>query len=212
MEFLSEENINLIELIHEYGHDRGMVLGKVPMIYKKKTGFPLKYKRGNFKQHILNTFKFLRIKHKDAVDWIISEYSESQHGPLRRKASDADASNEVERHHGKENIFSGSSRVQQVDMAPSEDDFPLDETITAELGGEFKPITIHSDFNTIMELLPEHWKAAIQRVGTDLIRDICLDVGRLPHLWVNDERYFLSESYVAREDRRDCVQGWKNRF
>lgn len=191
-----------------------MDMGSIPKEYKKMTGSKLIYGgRGELKKYIHQTeCSFLRCKRNNATDWVVCGYSEHIHGPL---SNDTPAARQDDRVLAKKNNNENDkgSAADEVncsevydDDKEEEEDIPVDGTII-ELDGEFKPITIYNDFDTILELLPENWKEVIQdKIGTDLIRDICLDVGRLPHLWANEERHFLSEtSYVTREDIEDIV-------
>lgn len=83
-----------------------------------------------------------------------------------------------------------------------EDEPPLDlndlnvanvEEHLARTLGDPKPMKVHHDMDSIIDMLREEWFDAVEKLGVENITEFALDVDRRPICWANGKRHFLTE-------------------
>jgi stage III sporulation protein SpoIIIAA len=68
-----------------------------------------------------------------------------------------------------------------------------------------EPIEVHTEWDEIIEILPETISRKIQDIGTDGISEVVLDLGDKPCCWKNGKRIFLAEDNAVEQGHIDAI-------
>eukprot|EP00804_Cyclotella_cryptica_P013148 CCRYP_019649-RA/>CCRYP_019649-RA protein AED:0.30 eAED:0.27 QI:0/0/0/1/1/1/2/0/555 len=101
-----------------------------------------------------------------------------------------------------------SIQEENVDDEPKLSNQEIASKLMAYNGGHFKPIQVHQDSKSLLEILPVECTHALCEIGMEHVSDIVYDLGRMPYCWANNERkYFFDDNRVVEyEDIEDIVK------
>lgn len=84
-----------------------------------------------------------------------------------------------------------SSQDEFVDDYPKLSNQEIAAKLMAYNGGQFKPIKVHQDSTSLLEILPVGCTHALREIGMEHVSDIVFDLGRMPYCWANDKRHYF---------------------
>ena len=67
--------------------------------------------------------------------------------------------------------------------------------------GDLKPIVVHQDSESLLNILPYECSMALRQIGMEHISDIVFDLGRMPYCWVNNRRHYFFDDGQTVQDR-----------
>lgn len=103
-------------------------------------------------------------------------------------------------------IATEGSKPVSESQPRGQDDTNVEEHL-AQMLGELKPVNVHHDVESIINLLRDEWIDAVEKIGIEKITEFVLDIGRRPLCWADSQRHFLvdDETRNVTDDDIDWV-------
>jgi len=101
-----------------------------------------------------------------------------------------------------------SSQEENVVDDPKLSNQEIAAKLMAYNGGQFKPIKVHQDSKSLLEILPVECTHALCEIGMEHVSDIVFDLGRMPYCWANNQRHYFFDDglLVEYKDIEDITE------
>jgi len=196
--FSAVQEENILTLIRKFGGE--ISLSGLGCHYKESYGISMQYPTGRLRNWV-ETFDSIgtRMKRNSKELVVFENPSRLQQLGINKERVSDDVELES----------NGTAYLSMVGEATGEHQFHcagVVEKLMSYVGGRFRPIIVHQDSLSLLDILPMQWSDALVQLGMEQVSDISLDTGRRPYCWHKYQRKYLCEDSSHKVEDRDVQE------